>query len=335
MLKVAIIGLGDIYPIHIAAIESNPNVKLVALCDCDETLNNHMPNVNFYTDYNLMLEEEALDCVHICLPHYLHYPVTKACVEKGINVFQEKPVAMNAQEGLELLKLEEAYPNIKICICLQNRFNESFEALEEILESGQYGKLIGVKGIVTWYRPKEYYDVKPWRGQKKYAGGGAMINQSIHTLDLMQLVGGEIEAIRGSVDQMLDYNIEVEDMATAHIRFKNGAIGLYYATIGNAANSSVEFQVVLENGKFTIKDSILTRLNDNDKKEEIIEDAKLAGSKFYYGASHAKLINKFYSCIDDNTDDYVHVKDALMSIRMIDTILKSSELKKEIEMGVL
>lgn len=332
MLKAAVIGLGDISKIHILAIQDNPNVELVAVCDIDETLKNTVPFVNFYTDYHVMLEKEKLDCVHICLPHYLHYPATKACVEKGINVFQEKPLALNTDEGLALVKLEEDYKDIKICVCLQNRFNESFEKLEEIVKSGQYGKIVGIKGLVTWFRSKDYYDVKPWRGKMEYAGGGAMINQSIHTLDLMQLLGGEIEAIRGSIDNMLDYDIEVEDTAIANIKFKNGVKGLFFSTIANAGNSSVEFQVIFEKEKLTIKDSILTRVNQDGKKEEIVEDAKLPGAKFYYGASHSKLINKFYTCIADNTEDYVHVKDALTSIKMIDAVRKSSELKKEIKM---
>ena len=334
MLKVAVIGLGDISEIHIPAIQDNPNAKLVAVCDINEALKDTVPGVNFYTDYNLMIEKEKLDCVHVCLPHYLHYPVTKACVEKGINVFQEKPLALNSSEGLALMKLEEDYNNIKICVCLQNRFNESFEKLQDIVRGGQFGKVVGIKGLVTWFRPKAYYDVKPWRGKMEYAGGGAMINKSIHTLDLMQLLGGEIESIRGSIDNLLDYGIEVEDTATANIKFKNGAKGLYFTTIANAGNSSVELQVILEKGEFTIKDSALTRLNENDEKEKIIEDAKLPGTKFYYGASHSKLINKFYSCIKNNNKDYVHVKDALISIKMIDAIRKSSGLKKELKMEV-
>jgi UDP-N-acetyl-2-amino-2-deoxyglucuronate dehydrogenase len=335
MLKVAVFGLGDISKIHLPVIQANPNVELVAVCDNDETLKDSVPNVNFYTNYHELLEKETLDCVHNCLPHYLHYPATKACLEKGVHVFQEKPLGLNIEEGLELVKLEEEYKEIKIGICLQNRLNESFEKLQEIVNSGQYGKIIGIKGLVTWFRPKAYYDAKPWRGKMEYAGGGVMINQALHTLDLMQLLGGEIESIRGSVDKLLDYGIEVEDTAAANITFKNGAKGLFFATNANAVNSSVELQVVFEKEKFTIKDSILTRLNENGKKEEIIEDQKLHGTKFYYGAGHTKLINQFYTCIENNTQDYVHAKDALTSIQMIDAILKSSEVKKEIKLEVL
>ena len=332
MLKVAVIGLGDISSIHLSAIEANENAKLVAVCDSNETLKNTVPDVNFYSDYHEMLEKEALDCVHICLPHYLHYPATKACVEKGIHVLQEKPLALNTEEGLALTKLEEENKDVKICVCFQNRLNESVEKLREIVESGVYGDVIGIKGLVTWARPKSYYENKPWRGQMEYAGGGVMINQSIHTLDLMQLLGGEIETIRGSVDQLLDYGIEVEDTATAHIKFKNGAKGFFFATIANVNNSSVEFQVVFENQRLTIKDSILTKLNEDGKKIEIVEDTKLPGTKFYYGASHIKLIHKFYECIEKDTQDYVHVKEALPSIKIIDAIVKSSEIKREVKM---
>ncbi|MGG1400741.1 Gfo/Idh/MocA family oxidoreductase [Bacillus salipaludis] len=330
MLKAAVIGLGDISKIHIPVIQANPEVKLVAVCDIDEALKDSVSSANFYTDYHEMLEKEKLDCVHICLPHFLHYPATKACVEKGIHVFQEKPLSLNTKEGLELANLEENNKDIKICVCFQNRYNETFEMLQELVDSGEYGKVTGIKGLVAWFRPKDYYSVKPWRGKMKEAGGGVMINQSIHTLDLMQLLGGELESIRGSIDQLLDYGIEVEDTATAHIKFKNGATGLFFATNANAENSSVELEVILEKEKFTIKDSILTR---GQYKEVLTEDTKMPGSKFYYGASHMKLINQFYSCIANDTQDYVHVKDALTSMKMIDAIRQSSKEKKVIKMG--
>lgn len=306
----------------------------MAVCDLNESLRNTVPDVNFYTDYQEMLKKESLDCVHVCLPHNLHYPVTKVCVENGVHVFQEKPLSLNTKEGLALAKLEDEH-HTKICVCFQNRCNESFELLQEIIASGQLGKMMGIKGLVTWYRPKEYYDVKPWRGKMEFAGGGVMINQALHTIDLIQLLGGEIDSIRGSIDQLLDYGIEVEDTASAHIKFKNGAKGLFFATNANAENSSVELEVSFEKGKFTIKDSVLTKINGDGKKEKLIEDAKMPGTKFYYGASHIKLINQFYSAIINNSENYVKVKDALTSMKMIDAIRQSSEEKRIIKMEEL
>ncbi|MGJ9460359.1 Gfo/Idh/MocA family protein [Oceanobacillus sp. CF4.6] len=334
MLKIAVIGLGDISKIHLPIIQDNPNVELVAVCDIDETLKTTVSDAVFYTDYHEMLEKETLDCIHICLPHYLHYLAAKACVEKGVHVFLEKPLARSAEEGMSLVDLEEKYKDIKLCVSFQNRLNETFETLQEIVESGEYGKVTGLKGLVTWFRPKSYYDVKPWRGNMKQAGGGVMINQAIHTLDQMQLIGGEINTIRGSIDNLFDYGYEVEDTATANIQFKNGATGLFFATVTNATNSSVEFQVILEHGKLTIKDSILTKTNDKGEKERVIEDAKLPGAKFYYGASHSKLINYFYTCIENDSQEYIHAKDAQKSMEIISAIRRSSEIKSEIKMEV-
>jgi predicted dehydrogenase len=126
----------------------------------------------------------------------------------------------------------------------------------------------------------------------------------------------------------------VEDTASARIQFKNGAKGLFFATNANADNSSVELEVLFEKERFTIKDSILTRVNEAGGKVELMEDAKLPGSKHYYGASHAKTINLFYSAITENTEVYIHAKDALASIAIIDAIHLSSEKKQSIQMEV-
>lgn len=330
MLKTAVIGLGDISSIHIPAILANPNVELQAICDIDGRLKDSIVGKKFYDDYQVMIENENLDCIHICLPHNLHYPVTKYCMEKGIHVFAEKPLGLNTEEGRLLVQLEEENKHTKLCVCLQNRFNESFEKLLEIIESGEYGKVRSVKGLVTWYRPSSYYEVKPWRGKMKNAGGGVMINQALHTLDLMQLVGGKIVSIKGSISQLLDYGIEVEDTASAHIMFENGVRGLFFATIAHAENDSVELQVVLEKRKYTIKDSILSFVNKDGIVTKIVEDTKMPGEKFYYGASHNRIIHAFYESILSDTDEYISAKEAVQSLKMIDAIRTSSETKKTI-----
>lgn len=110
----------------------------------------------------------------------------------------------------------------------------------------------------------------------------------------MQLLCGKINTIKGTVSQLLDYDIEVEDTASAHIKFENDANGMFFATNANFGNSSIELQVILENGKFTIKDNMLTRTDEQGNKVKIIEDAKMKNSKSYYGPSHSKLIAQFY-----------------------------------------
>ena len=326
MKRVGVIGLGDISSIHINALEKLENVQICAVCDIDKTLNRKYSKYKFYDDYREMMKKEKLDSVHICLPHYLHFKVTKEAVEKGLNVFLEKPIGLDLKEAEELSEIEEKNENVKICVCLQNRLNRTFEKMTELIKSGEYGTVKGIKGIVTWSRPEEYYNIKPWRKKLEYAGGGVMINQTVHTLDLMQLIGGEIREIKGITANLGEHNndFEVEDTALAKINFKNGIKGIYFATVTYSENSSVELQVITEKAKFTIKDSILNVSEKGELKKILVEDDKLEGTKFYYGASHEKLIKKFYDCLEKNTDDYIHVKDAVFSMKMIEMIKKSS-----------
>ncbi|MGN8646454.1 Gfo/Idh/MocA family protein [Gracilibacillus sp. HCP3S3_G5_1] len=332
MLRVGIIGLGDISKIHLSAINESPHAVLTAVCDINSSLQVNVPGLPFYTDYQVMLKEEVLDCVHICLPHYLHYPATKSAVENGVHVLLEKPLAHNLTDSRAIVELEEKHPEIKIGISLQNRLNETVEELASIVSSGIYGEVKGLKGIVTWHRPQSYYETKPWRCSMKTAGGGVMINQSIHTLDLLQWFGGKIDRIRGSIDQLLDYGYDIEDTATAHITFQNGATGLFFATNSNAENSAVEFQLIMEKATLTIKDSILTMTNENGQNVKLKEDRKLSGSKFYYGASHVKLIDQFYQTIIQNGHEYIHAHDAQISMEMVHLIRESSEAKRTMKM---
>ena len=324
MKRAAVIGLGDIAPIHLAAIEANPDVTLCAVCDADAGAADRAPEgVPFYTDYKEMARCEKPDCVHICLPHWLHYPTAEYFARQGVNVLCEKPVALNTEQALQFVRLEQEHPELKLGVCLQNRMNETVEMLREFIQSGRFGRVTGTKGVVAWARPKSYYDVKPWRGKWATAGGGCMINQSVHTLDLLYDLGGEIRSLRASTAQLLDYGIEVEDTVAAALEYENGARGMFLATVANYKNESVQISVQLENAEFAILDNVLYRVREDGTREALCEDAKFPGTKFYYGASHATLIAGFYRAIETDSDDYIHVRDALMSIRLIDAIQKA------------
>ncbi len=328
MKKAAIIGMGVISPIHIAAIQGNPQITLAAVCDTEESKRSDAPSgVPFYTDYKAMITEVQPDVVHICLPHYLHVPVSEAAAEMGVHVFCEKPVALNAKEGREFVEFEASHPDIHMGICLQNRLNESVEMLKS-LDGGEYGAVTGIRGTVPWYREKEYYEVQPWRGRWDTAGGGCMINQSVHTLDLLYHLGGEIRELKAVTAQLLDYGIEVEDTAAARLTFASGAQGVFLATIAGYKNESVQISVQMEKADFLIMDNTLYRIGPDGTKEKLCEDAMLPGTKFYYGASHKKMIDSFYDALEKNSQDYLHIRDALMSIRLIDAIQESGRSGK-------
>lgn len=324
MKRAAIIGFGTIAPIHLAAIEANPEITLCGICDSDPRKQTQIPaGIPFYTDYRELLEQAHPDCVHICLPHWLHVPVSLYFAQRGVSVFCEKPVGLTTAQAAELAAFEAAHPEVKIGICLQNRLNETTELLKALLDSGEYGKVIGCRGFVPWCRPESYYAEAPWRGRMETAGGGSMINQSVHTLDLLYYLCGDIVSLHGTVAQLADYGIEVEDTVTARLEFASGAKGIFFATNCNYGNESIQLRVKTEKAVFQIEDDRLCRIVGADR-EILCENAKMPGEKFYFGASHGKLIQAFYHALETGSEDYIHVHDAMMSIRLIDAIQESS-----------
>lgn len=332
MMKGAIIGFGTISAVHMDALATNPGMELVAICDINPDLAAKCPeNVTFYTDYHQMVQEVKPDVVHICLPHYLHYPVAKELVEMGCNVFCEKPIALNSTEAEKFCQLEKNHPEVKIGVCLQNRMNETTEELKRIIDSGEYGKVVGLRGFVPWRRGKEYYDAQPWRGKWKTAGGGSMINQSLHTLDLLYFLGGDISRLHAVVGQTNEYGVEVEGDVIARLEYANGANGLFFATNNNWTNESVQIRVALEKGVFHIEDNTLYKVNPDSSREVIVKAPKLEGIKFYYGASHARLIARFYKAVAENSQDYIHISDGAMIIRLMDSIFRSANTSSLVE----
>ena len=217
-------------------------------------------------------------------------------------------------------------------MCLQNRMNETTEALKKIIESGEYGKIVGILGFVPWRRDKAYYDAQPWRGKWKYAGGGSMINQSLHTLDLLYFLGGDIKKLHAVVGQTNEYaEVEVEGDIIARLEFANGANGLFFATNNNWANESVQIRVAMEKGVFHIEDNTLFKIEADSSRTVICKAPKLEGIKFYYGASHARLIARFYRAVAENTDDYIHISEGAMIVKLMDSIFRSSNTGRIVE----
>ena len=333
MMKAALVGFGTISIVHMDAIASNPGMELVAICDINEDLAAKVPaGVKFYTDYKKMAQEVKPDVIHNLLPPYLHYPDTKELVEMGFNVFCEKPIALNTKEAEQFCALEAAHPEVKIGVCLQNRMNETTEALKEIIESGEYGKIIGIRGFVPWRRDKAYYDAQPWRGKWKYAGGGSMINQSLHTLDLLYFLGGDIAKLHAVDGQTNAYpEVEVEGDIVARLEFANGANGMFFATNNNWTNESVQIRVAMEKGIFHSEDNTLWKIESEGSRTVVCKSPKLEGIKFYYGSSHTRLIARFYNAVKNNTDDYIHISEGAMIVKLMDSIFRSSNTGRIVE----
>lgn len=325
-LKVAIVGLGAVSFAHKGGIENSKLGDLVAVCDHNgQKLDSYIEDgIKGYTDLETMLAEEELDVVHICLPHDLHTWAAKVCLDKGVHVFLEKPIAHNYQEAKEIRDYARTTP-AKVAVSFQNRYNNTSAKLKELLQDQEtYGRVTAIKGLVIWYRPEEYYKEKKWRGLMDRAGGGSIINQAIHTLDLIQWYGGRVKSGKAKLSQLMNYDIEVEDTAVARFELEDGVIAYFNSTNAYAVNSSVEVEVVTEKTKFKIKNGELRQYGQNGFKV-LTEDIKFVDAKSYYGASHTRAINSFYQAIVDDSLDFVRLTDGLEAMLMVDLMQKSSE----------
>ncbi len=324
MIRAAVIGLGDIAPTHIAAIKECPDAQLAAVCDIDETLEDRVTGAPFFTDYKKMLDTLRPDCVHICLPHALHYPAALAAASAGCHVLTEKPMALNPEEAQKFTELEGRF-GVKVGVCFQNRLNPTVQVLRKEIQRGSSGPVTGIYASVAWFRSKAYYEAKPWRGKMADSGGGCMMNQAVHTLDLMQyLLPSKLFSIQGITGQLLDYGLEVEDTAAARLVFQNGAQGYFTASVANYENQSVRIKVQCENAAFLLDQERLWKITPDQKDPALLaQDKTPSVGKSYYGSSHSALIHQFYQAILHGGENYIHTQDAAVSIQMIDAIRRS------------
>lgn len=328
VFRTGIIGLGTVSNVHRNAVSLLKQVELSAVCDVDRgryEACEDLKGISFYQDYEHMLDSEKLDVVHICLPHNLHYEAAKACAKRGIHVLCEKPGTMNHTQLEQMKRLEKKY-DFQLGICLQNRWNATFRKMRELINSGKYGAIQGIKAVAVWSRPESYYRSSPWRGRMDQAGGGCMINQAIHTLDQMRLLGGGILSVKGKIGNLMDYEIDVEDTAVAHMEFEHGVRGVFFGTVAYVKNSSIELQAVCENGIFTIKDYGLWYggAESENEKALIVKDERQPGAQAYYGVGHCQLIRDFYDTLSGNKNSRVTIGEAGRVILLIEAIKKSS-----------
>ena len=322
MLRIGIAGLGVISAVHLEAIGSMENAVVTAVCDMDLKKKEIVPDAVFYTQLETMLQCEKLDALHICLPHHLHVPAAMLAVSYDVNVFVEKPAGLNTKDVERFIENLNRI-NVKIGVCLQNRYNNTTIKMLEILKHGNHGKLKGCKAIVTWDRTKNYYTKDPWRGKMDKSGGGVMLSQAIHTLDLLQLFCGTPVWVKGMAGNMLLEDIEVEDTACAHIAFENGTSAVFYGTVTHCSNSSIELEIVTENSVFVIKNNKLICM-ENNKETVLAEDRILLGKKDYYGYSHYNAIREFYLELEGKGGSYISLLEAIRVNVLIDSIIQSA-----------
>lgn len=295
-LRVAIIGCGSVSSVHLAAAANNPSAELVAVCDVKPERAKKAGaqySVPYFTDYRDVLALNP-DVIHVCTPHHTHAEITIAACEAGIHVLTEKPMAVTLRDADRMIEAAEKN-NVKLGVIFQNRYNPASAAVKQAVESGRLGKVKGARMFVTWYRSDEYYSQSDWKGTWDKEGGGVLIDQAIHTMDLMQWIVGDIDYLKASMANRTHQLIDVEDVAEATVYFKNGAVGSVYACNFYTYDADVFLEIHGELGTAAIeKDKARIRITGKPEERVYAEGDHEVVGKSYWGVSHKVQIHEFY-----------------------------------------
>jgi len=305
----AIIGCGGIHKVHAEALTRMENVTYALACDIKE--DRAKASADTYgarpvTDYREVLQDPAIDAVHLTLPHYLHGQVALEALRAGKHVLVEKPMATSCEEADAMIRLSRETGKM-LGVIFQNRYNPASLAMKRLLSSGEMGRMLCLRGRVSWHRDESYYR-DDWHGRWATECGGVLINQAIHTLDLLQWMEGtpprEVTA-HISNDSLRDV-IEVEDTAHLRIRFDDGVTGLFDATTAYGVDDEVEVQTVLERGELLLRGGFLYRKTSGEALELVCgPDGEAALGKAAWGSSHVHQIADFYRSLENGVPPWI------------------------------
>lgn len=320
------IGCGDVSTVHFEAVAKLDGAELVGVCDPHPgrlAAAAELYGVPGFADHQSLLEAVRPEVVHICTPHNQHASIAVDCLERGVNVIVEKPLAHTLAEGRRLVDAASR-GNAKIAICFQNRYNATSQAMHSLLASGELGAVVGAAASVMWQRSPDYYRGRPWRGSWEGGGGGLLMNQAIHTVDLLQWLVGDVVQVRGNAaTRFLGGTIEVEDTAEFVAEHAGGARSVFYATLGHAYNAPVTLEVVTEKAVLTLRGD-LTVTYEAGRVDVIPERRSDTGGRSYWGVSHELLIKDFYGRLDEPEPFWISPLEAEKSLRIIKDVYRQS-----------
>ncbi len=325
-IRAAIIGCGAIHHTHLTALKDLPQVQVAAVCDNKPKraqASAQALGCEAYTDYRRMLTDAAIDAVHICAPHWLHAEMALAALAAGKYVLVEKPMAMTVADAQAMIAADQAAGGGHLCVIFQNRYNHASRILKEIVGDGSFGALQCMRGSVVWRRTEAYYS-DDWHGRKATEGGGVMINQAIHTLDLVQWLGGGAASIKGAIStDALTGLIDVEDSAHARILMRSGVPAVFYATVGYGVDSPVEIEAVFERGTFLLRGESLYRLDDGFTRLCAPDGAPI-GQKDCWGSGHRTQIADFYRCVAAGLPFAIDGTQGIEAVKLVCGLYESS-----------
>ncbi|HLS63895.1 MAG TPA: Gfo/Idh/MocA family oxidoreductase [Ruania sp.] len=324
----AIVGCGDISALHVDAL-TRLDIPVVGVCDTVTERAEEVAGalgVPAFTDHTELLARTSPDVVHVCTPHAEHLPVALDVLDGGAHLLVEKPLAASVAQARKLAAAaaSAAGRGVRTGVVLQNRYNPPNQHLHELISTGALGRVHAAKADVNWHRNAEYYRARPWRGTWAGAGGGVMMNQAIHTLDLLLWLLGPATEVRGhAATYALAEAIEVEDTAELVLRHAGGAGSTLFATNTYPLNAPVTVTVHAERATAVVSGDLTVTWTDG-RTETVAAAVPGTVGRSYWGDSHRLLIEDFYARLGETDPFWIGPPAGLALVEVIAAVYDAS-----------
>jgi predicted dehydrogenase len=336
-MRFGIIGCGVVAPTHAVALGGIEQAELVAVADAS-----HSRAENFAKEFKVpraffnhrqLLDDPDVDAVCVCTPHHLHSSIGIEAAQAGKHVLVEKPMAVSLEEADRLIRAC-AESGVTLGVVFQHRFDPATRYVKRLVEDGALGKMVLGSAYVKWFRTEDYYDPASWRGRWELAGGGVLINQAIHAIDVLCWLMGDVNQVMGYYDACV-HRIEVEDTAVASLRFANGALGVIEASTTTYPQSPERIELSGSRGTVTIEGGLIARHElagqSADSPNLDVGDHRFHG-KTYYGTSHPRLVEDFVEAILKGRSPAVDGIEGRKALEVIFGMYESSRLGTAIDL---
>ncbi|PGY11152.1 dehydrogenase [Bacillus sp. AFS031507] len=360
-VRLGIVGLGAQGGAYAQFISEGKvkNMVIGAICDNDPAKNavaaEKYPDVPFYDNYIEMLESGEVDAVVTCVPHYLHPEMGIDSLRRNIHALVEKPAGVYTKQVKELNEFAATKPELTFAIMFNQRTNPLYQKLKELIDNDVIGKIRRTNWIITtWWRPQGYYDQSEWRATWGGEGGGVLVNQAPHQIDLLQWICGMPKKVYSNVKYGYQRNIAVEDEVTAMFDYGNGATGVFITATHDIIGTD-RFEILGDNGKIVVDDSkkiTIKRLNKPEPEMNATMNMQDVMSIFMggdtsdiysteeivfesvWGGQHIAVLENFAANIIDGTPLIAPGSDGINGVALANAIHLSSWLGKEVELPI-
>lgn len=337
-IRVGIVGCGNIFLMHAQSLVNTPGVELAAVCDIKPrraAAAAKRYSCPSYRDYRVMLAEERLEAVHILTPHHLHAPMTLEALRRGVNVLTEKPIAITPRDAAGMVR-EAKRRGLTLGVISQNRYTPGAQLVKRCLTDGRLGSVRAARLVVSYHKPDSYYRKSDWKGRQSTEGGGVLIDQAIHFIDVLRwLIKDKVEYVEANTARRMHKSIEVEDLAEGLIKFRKGARIFFYLMNYYSYDADPEIEIDCTGGRVRmVKDAARVVLFDGRRYQakpqpyEFIDYGE--GRKDYWGFCHFLQIREYYRALRSGRQPQVDGQEGLETIAVVHGIYRSARLGRRI-----